>query len=149
MKKEKETKIARLCESCGQKVYDGKHREVALDRKRYVLCSECGRIEFDSVTGHMTCVLQAVMPPLRQGRRGRNVTFHTDKLMPTGDHLKSAVALKIPGKSCYVPSDLVINHVRALYTVDTISPGGVVDGKKQRPRRKRRSLGYTVRAHSA
>ncbi|GEM_PF-3569997 len=140
----------RICETCGTKVYGGKHREVALPGRRAILCPECGRIEFAVEEGdRIQASLQAIARPSRARRRGRDITFHTDRPLKKGERLQDASFSRLPGKQTGLPKDFHVYSVRPLVVSETVeAPAAGEEGKKARPRRRRRTAGYAIRAFS-
>lgn len=136
-----------LCEGCGKKVYGGKHREVALDGDRVLLCGECGKIEFTTAEGQRGGgLLMAVNQPRRRTQKGRDITFHAEAALKGGDRIQETSFVNLPqGKKW--PARYRVLAVRPLVVTEAVVPAeGEKEGK--RPRRRKRRVGYTVRACS-
>ena len=141
----------RICESCGKKVHDGKHRMVVLDRAQAALCGECGRIEYEGPDGmKRTGLVLAVTMPLRRNQKGRNLTFHADHGLRAGDTIRSATFHALPRNPAVWPTEYCVLDVRPIEVLEIVEgpePGG--KDSKKKPRRRRRRVGWSVHACTA
>ncbi|MHC4778593.1 MAG: hypothetical protein ACYTFG_08480 [Planctomycetota bacterium] len=135
----------RNCEICSKKLYEGKHRQVVVQGETTVLCGECGRIDFLAPNGEQAAgVVQAVNFPVREKLKGRNITFHAQRPLIRGDVIKEAKFTNLP-KATGLPSTYKVLGARPLIGTEIVESG---EGDKKKTRKKKKVLGYAVRAFS-
>jgi hypothetical protein len=141
----------KTCQACKKETPGAKRRNVELNGRRFSLCADCGRIQFLTEKGEKVGgLLQAANPPVRASHKGKVVTFHAEKPLSTGQMLRDPEATGLPVGSFRLPSLFEVASVRPLVSVETVpSPAPKADAegktKSQRPRHKRRTVGYSIR----
>jgi hypothetical protein len=140
----------KICESCKKKVFGGKHREVSVDGKTASLCPDCGTIELTAPDGaRVEGRVQAVHPPRRKSQKGRNITFHVEASLQNGDRIREASFSKFPMKVDTLPGEYRVLGVRPLLVTETLeAPEGAGGAKPKKPRRRKKRVGYAIRACS-
>lgn len=135
----------RICHGCKKKVYGGKNREVILTNQRVQLCPDCGQVSFKHATGTaITGLLQSVNHPSRKTHSGRNISFHTETPLTPGDRLLEGTLSSLPGTKLHFPSNYNVYHVHPMIATETVP----AEKEGDKPRKKKRTIGYAVKAHS-
>jgi hypothetical protein len=141
----------KTCKACKKETPGAKQRNVELNGRRFSLCADCGRIQFLNEKGEKVVgLLQAANPPVRASHKGKVVTFHAEKPLAKGQMLSNPEATGLPVASFRLPSRFEVDSVRPLIVVETVpSPAPKADAegktKPQRPRHRRRTVGYSIR----
>jgi NAD-dependent SIR2 family protein deacetylase len=140
----------RVCTTCNKKLYGGKHREVSIDGRRSPLCPECGKIKFLAPDGaRAEGRVESIHQPLRSSQKGRNIVFHSEKALQNGDRIREAAFVDLPVKVSTLPVEFRVLQVRPLMVVEEVRPeseGG--GGKEKKARKRKKRVGYSVRAFS-